>query len=134
MIDLTYKPKKVMVRIDGEEYEVAERKPEIDEKLQEHNDNLDNMSAYEASFDLVKILLGEEAANKIFPNGRNENLNRMYFIAKGVDDAYQTEYQEMRDKEYEETLAKMDKLAERSRPVIEMIDRTNATRKSGKRH
>ena len=134
MIDLTYKPKKVSVRIDGEEYEVAERTPSIDEKLQEHNENLDSMSSYEASFDLVKILLGEDAANKIFPKGQQENLNRMYFIAKGVDDAYQTEYQEMRDKEYEETLAKMDKLAERSRPVIEMIDRTTATQRRNKRH
>ena len=133
MIDLSYKPKKVSVRIDGEEYEIAERTPIIDEKLQEHNDNLDNMTSYEASYDLVKILLGETAAQKIFPNGQNENLNRMYFIAKGVDDAYQTEYQEMRDKEYEETLAKMDKLAERSKPVIEMIDRTNNNRRTNKR-
>ena len=125
MIDLSYKPKKVSVRIDGEEYEVAERKPEIDDKLKEHNDNIDSMSAYEASYDLVKILLGDEAAKKIFPNGQQENLNRMYFIAKGVDNAYQTEYQEMRDKEYEETLSKMDKLAERTKPVIDMIDRTN---------
>lgn len=133
MIDLTYKPKKISVRIDGEEYEVAERKPEVDERLQEHNDNLDNMSAYEASYDLVKILLGEDAAKKIFPNGKDENLNRMYFIARGVDNAYQTEYQEMRDKEYEETLAKMDKIAERSKPVIEMIDRTNMQQRRKRR-
>ena len=125
MIDLTYKPKKVSVRIDGEEYEVAERTPEVDEKLKEHNDNIDKMTSYEASYNLVKILLGEDAVKKIFPNGDKENLNRMYFIAKGVDNAYQADYQEMRDKEYEETLARMDKLAERSKPVIDMIDRTN---------
>ena len=34
MIDLSYEPKKIFVRIDGVEYEVAERKPEIDEQLQ----------------------------------------------------------------------------------------------------
>ena len=129
MIDLTYKPKKISVRIDGEEYEVASRTPEIDKKLQEHNESLDSMSSYEASMNLCSILLGEEAAKKIFPNGDKENLNRMYFIAKGVDNAYQQEYQEMRDKEYEETLSKMDKLTERSKPIIEMIDRTNNARR-----
>ena len=129
MIDLSYEPKKIFVRIDGQEYEVAERKPEIDEALQRNNDNLDNMSSYEASYNLVKILLGDEAVKKIFPNGKQENLNRMYYIAKGVDNAYQEEYQEMRDKEYEETLTKLDNLAQRSKPVIDMIDRSNRKRR-----
>lgn len=129
MIDLSYEPKKIFVRIDGAEYEVAERKPETDEALQRHNDNLDNMTSYEASYNLVKILLGEDAVKKIFPNGKQENLNRMYYIAKGVDAAYQEEYQEMRDKEYEETLTKLDNLAQRSKPVIDMIDRSNRKRR-----
>ena len=125
MLDLSYEPKRVSVRIDGEEYEIAERRPEIDEKLQTHNDNIGNMSSYEASYNLVRILLGDEAAKKIFPNGKQENLNRMYYIARGVDQAYQAEYQELRDKEFEDALSKMDRIAERTKPVIEMIDRTN---------
>ena len=104
MIDLSYEPKKIFVRIDGVEYEVAERKPEIDEQLQRHNENLDTMSAYDASYNLVRILLGDEAVKKIFPNGKSENLNRMYYIAKG----------------------KLDTLAQRSKPVIDMIDRSNS--------
>ena len=129
MIDISYEPKEITVRIDGEEYKIAERTAEVDRRLQAHNDNIDNMTSYETSLNLCKILLGDDAVKKIFPKGEKENLNRMYYIAKAVDNAYQTEYQEMRDKEYEETLAKMDKLAERSRPVIEMIDRTNARRR-----
>ena len=129
MIDLTYEPKKIFVRIDGEEYEIAPRTPEVDKKLQAHNDKVDSMSSYEASLNLCRILLGDDAVKKIFPNGDKENLNRMYFIAKGVDEAYQAEYQELRDKEFDDTLAKMDKLAERTKPVIEMIDRTNNVRR-----
>lgn len=129
MIDLTYEPKKIFVRIDGEEYEVAARTPEVDKKLQYHNEHVDSMSSYEASYNLCKILLGEEAVKKLFPNGERENLNRMYYIARGVDEAYQAEYQEMRDKEYEDTLTKMDKLAERTKPVIDMIDRASNTRR-----
>ena len=129
MIDLTNDTKKIMVRINGEEYEVAERTAETDEKLQAHNDNLDNMSSYEASYNLVRILLGDESVKKVFPNGKKENLTWMYRVAKAVDEAYQAEYQELRDKEYEATLAKMDKLAERSKPVIEMIDRSNRRRR-----
>ena len=129
MIDLTYEPKKIFVRIDGEEYEIAARTPETDKKLQTHNERIDQMTSYEASMNLCKILLGDDAVKKIFPNGDKENLNRMYFIAKGVDDAYQAEYQELKDKEFDQTLAKMDKLAERTKPVIEMIDRTNNARR-----
>ena len=132
MKDLSYNPQQIFVRIDGEEYEVAARTPEIDRKLQAHNENVDKMSAYEASLNLCKILLGDEAVKKLFPNGEKENLNRMYYIARGVDEAYQEEYQEMRDKEYEETLQKMDKLAERTRPVIDMIDRASNSRRNRK--
>ena len=129
MKDLSYEPKDIFVRIDGAEYKVASRTPETDRKLQAHNDNLDKMSSYEASMNLCKILLGEDAVKQIFPNGEKENLNRMYYIARGVDDAYQEEYQEMKDKEFEDTLSKMDKLSERTKPVIEMIDRTNNARR-----
>ena len=129
MIDLSYEPKNIFVRIDGEEYEIAPRTPETDRKLQAHNEKVDSMSVYEAGINMCKILLGDEAVKKIFPNGDKENLNRLYFIAKGVDEAYQAEYQELRDKEFDETLAKMDKLAERTKPVIEMIDRTNNARR-----
>lgn len=126
MIDLTYKPKKVSVRIDGEEYEIAERSQAVDDALQAHNDNIEHMDSYDASYNIVRILLGEDAVKQIFPNDRDkENLNRMYYIAKGVDNAYQTEYQEMRDKEYNDTLQKLDNLAQRSKPVIDMIDRSN---------
>lgn len=130
MIDLTYKPKRVSVRIDGEEYQIAERSQAVDDALQAHNENIENMDSYDASYNIVRILLGEDSVKKIFTKERDkENLNRMYFIAKGVDDAYQTEYQEMRDKEYNETLQKLDNLAQRSKPVIEMIDRSNQVSK-----
>ncbi len=130
MIDLTNDSKKIFVKINGEEYEVAERTAEIDEKLQAHNDNLDNMTSYEASYNLVKILLGDENAKKIFPNGKKENLTWMYRVAKAVDEAYQAEYQELRDAEYEESLKKMDNLAQRTKPVIDMIERTNNRRRN----
>lgn len=130
MIDLTNDSKKIFVKINGEEYEVAERTAEIDEKLQAHNDNLDNMSSYEASYNLVKILLGDENAKKIFPNGKKENLTWMYRVAKAVDEAYQAEYQELRDAEYEESLKKMDNLVQRTKPVIDMIERNNNRRRN----
>ena len=125
MKDLNYEPKQIFVRIDGEEYEVAARTPQTDRKLQAHNESIDQLSSYEASLNLCRILLGDDAVKKLFPNGEKENLNRMYYIARGVDQAYQAEYQELRDREFEDALTKMDRLAERTRPVIEMIDRTN---------
>lgn len=120
---------KIKVRINGEEYDVAERTAAVDKKLQIHNEKLDSMSSYEASYDLVKILLGDDAVKKIFTKGDNENLTFMYKVARAVDEAYQTEYNEMKDKEYEETLAKLDKLAARSKPVIDMIDRSGYANK-----
>ena len=128
-MNITYEPKKIIVTIDDVDYEVAERTVATDKLLQEHNEKIGTMTNFEANYDLVKILLGAEAAKKIFPNGDKENVTRSYVIARGVDDAYQAEYQEIRDKEMDETLAKLDGFSSRARPVIEMIDRTT-TRKS----
>lgn len=125
-MNINYEPKKIIVTIDDVDYEVAERTAEVDKKLQEHNEKIATMTNFDANYDLVKILLGADAAKKIFPNGDKENVTRSYIIARGVDDAYQAEYQEIKDKELEETLAKLDKFSSRARPVVEMIDRTSA--------
>lgn len=127
-MNIAYEPKKIIVSIDDVDYEVAQRTEEVDKKLREHNDKIDTMSSYEANYDLVKILLGNDAAKAIFPNGEKENLTRMYVIARGVDDAYNAEYQEIKDKELNETLSKMDEFAKRSRPVVEMIDKASTRR------
>ncbi len=98
-MNISYEPKKIIVTIDDVDYEVAERTVETDKKLMEHNDRIASMSNFEANYDLVKILLGADAAKKIFPNGDKENVTRSYMIARGVDEAYQAEYQEIKDKE-----------------------------------
>ncbi len=124
-MNISYEPKKIIVTIDDVDYEVAERTVETDKKLMEHNDRIASMSNFEANYDLVKILLGADAAKKIFPNGDKENVTRSYMIARGVDEAYQAEYQEIKDKELEATLSKLDNLSSRAKPMVEMIDRAS---------
>lgn len=131
MLDISYDPKTINVIIDGKEYKVADRTDETNAELEAHDAKLESMSQYEANYSIVEILLGKDAAKKVFPGGKKENLTRMYVIAKRLLEAYQAEYEEIKEAEYEEAMSRMDKMAERSKPVIEIIDKANAQKKTG---
>ncbi len=130
-MDLSYEPKEVYVTIDGVDYRVADRTDETEQKLAAHDKRIGSVSTFESDYELVEILLGKEAAAKIFPNGKRENLNRLAYIALGVLEAYKAEINAIREKELEKSLSTMDKLAEHAEPVLEMINTASDSR-SGK--
>lgn len=127
-MDLSYSPKEIFVSIDGTEYKVADRTDETEQKLIAHDKKLGTASTFESDFELVEILLGKEAAQRIFPLGKKENLTRLAFIASGALKAYNAEIQAIRDSENEEVMLSLDKVAERAKPVLEMISKTEQTR------
>lgn len=127
-MDLSFQPKEIFVSIDGAEYRVADRTDETEQKLIAHDKKLGTASTFESDYELVEILLGKEAAGKIFPLGKKENLTRLAFIASGALKAYNAEIQAIRDSENEEVMLSLDKVAERAKPVLEMISKTEQTR------
>lgn len=128
MVDLSFEPKEIYVSIDGAEYRVADRTDETEQRLAAHDKRLGAVSTFESDMELVEILLGKEAAGKIFPLGKRENLTRLAYIAIGVLEAYNAEINAIRERELEKSLASMDRVAERAEPVLEMINKSAETR------
>lgn len=124
MNDLSFQPKEVYVSIDGVEYRVADRTDETEQKLIAHDKRMGTASTFDSDYDLIEILLGKEAAAKIFPLGKKENLTRLAFIASGTIKAYNAEIQAIRDSENEEVMQSLDRVAKRAEPVLEMINKT----------
>jgi hypothetical protein len=127
-MDLSYESKEIFVTIDGTEYRVADRTDETEQKLAAHDKRLGTASTFESDYELIEILLGREAASKIFPLGKKENLTRLAYIALGVLEAYNAEINAIRERELDKSLVSIDKMAERAEPVIEMMNKTAESR------
>lgn len=127
-MDLSYESKEIFVTIDGTEYRVADRTDETEQKLAAHDKRLGTASTFESDYELIEILLGREAAAKIFPLGKKENLTRLAYIALGVLEAYNAEINAIRERELDKSLVSIDKMAERAEPVIEMMNKTAESR------
>lgn len=94
--------KRIIVEIDGEEYELAPKTIEISDRLVEVEDKLKGKPLYRLWQEELKLLLGEDAVKKIFKNGKKENLDRMKAIYLGVAEAFNMQGDEL-DREYRQT-------------------------------
>ena len=91
--------KRIVVEIDGEEYELAPKTIEISDRLVEVEDKLKGKPLYRLWQEELKLLLGEDAVKKIFKDGKKENLDRMKAIYLGVAEAFNMQGDEL-DREY----------------------------------
>lgn len=112
--------KDTAVKIDGIEYPVNHRTKRIDELLTEYNDHKSDLSEYEKNFELMTIMLGEEAAKKIFPNDENEDLDRMSSITRQVYREFNAAKEKLNDDETDRAFSDLEKVANRMRPSIEL--------------
>ena len=120
----------VIVTIDGEDYPVRARTEETEELLREHDRRAATATQYESDITLLEILLGKDAVKKLFPNGKKESLLRLHKIARGVIDAYEYEMNEMEKAEIEKQLAQWEEVGQRTKPVIELLDKSAAAAKA----
>lgn len=125
----------VIVTIEGVDYPVRERTEETEELLREHDRRAASSTRYESDISLLEILLGKEAVKTLFPNGKKESLLRLHKIARGVIDAYEYEMNEMDKAEMEKQLEQWEDVGKRTKPVIELLDKSTAAAKmtGGKR-
>ena len=127
--------RKVTVTIDGKDYQVRERTEETEELLREHDRRAATATQYESDITLLEILLGKDAVKELFPNGKKESLLRLHKIARGVIDAYTFEMDEMEKAEMEKQLEQWEDVGKRTKPVIELLDKSAAAAKlQGNKH
>ena len=74
----------VTVRIEGEVYPLAPRTAEMENRLLAAQKKHTGKPAHKLQRAQIRLLLGEQAEKKLFPDGKHENLDRMQRIHAGV--------------------------------------------------
>ena len=113
MADISYNVPAIKVQIDGQEYTVPARTERLERQLKQHDDRLKSVSQYQSDYDLVKIILGTDAAKQIFPNGEEENLDRMHYIAVKLMEIYYKAYKDIEDESFEDSLDKLGRISDK---------------------
>jgi hypothetical protein len=113
MADISYNVPAIKVQIDGQEYTVPARTERLERQLKQHDDRLKSVSQYQSDYDLVKIILGTDAAKQIFPNGEDENLDRMHYIAVKLMEIYYKAYKDIEDESFEDSLDKLGRISDK---------------------
>lgn len=116
----------VIVTIEGNDYPVRERTEETDALLRDHDRRAATASQYESDMNLCEILLGKDAVKALFPLGKKESLLRLHKIARGVIDAYEYQMKELEKAEIDRELAKWEEVGTKTKPVIELLDKSTA--------
>lgn len=122
----------VTVSIEGNEYEIAERTAKTEKALRELESRVRSDSQYESDLALTGILIGKDAVSELFPNGEDENLNRLHYYAVKLLELYQDEYRQIEAERYEATLKQMDAITSRAESVLSLAELAPAG-KAGKR-
>ena len=91
------KIERVNVEIDGKTYEVAEKTVGIAEKLRDAAMSCYGMPEYRLWLKEMEILLGADAVETLFPDGKDENIDRMERIHDGVISAFNYNSIKMRE-------------------------------------
>ena len=80
---------RVLVEIEGAEYEVAPKTVAVADALIDAAARCDGKPEYRLWLAELEVLLGADAVRRLFPDGKRENIDRMQRIHAGVLDAFE---------------------------------------------
>lgn len=114
--------REVSVEIDGNTYPVAAKTVAVAEKLKKAQEISEGAKPqYELWLSHLEILLGAKAVRALFPDGRNENLDRMEAIYYGVMDAFDVNGRELRAARSDRLTDQAAELADALEPVTRLL-------------
>ena len=122
---------RMSVEIEDEVYEVAEKTVAVADALiaaAEKNADKPNYKIWMAD---LEVLLGKDAVRKLFPGGKNENIDRMQRIHAGVLDAFDYNARAMQDAQVErqrEMLEPVNDFMRRTAQVLKMDEKKGIRR------
>ena len=118
-----------IVTIDGEDYTVAPKTIAVAEKIERIDEQ--NTKAYEKWLAVMEVLIGREAVKKIFPNGKNENLDRIEDIYYKIVLAFDSNGSRLRQQRAEsnEELDVVLSQVEKLKPYLEIINKYPAVKR-----
>ena len=74
----------IIAEIDGVDYPIAEKTIKVADALRNAQRDNEGKPEYKLWLANLEILLGKEAVERLFPNGHNENIDRIHRIHSGV--------------------------------------------------
>lgn len=122
---------RMSVEIEDEVYEVAEKTVAVADALiaaAEKNADKPNYKIWMAD---LEVLLGKDAVRKLFPGGKNENIDRMQRIHAGVLEAFDYNSRAMQDAQVErqrEMLEPVNDFMRRTAQVLKMDEKKGIRR------
>ena len=120
---------RVVVEIDGAEYEVAEKTEAVADKLIEAQVKCAGRAEYHLWRAELEILLGKSACKELFNRGKAENLDRLERIHAGVIEALERNHDDLAAEKADRAAEQMAKLFA---PLNEFLRRSGAQSQGGK--
>lgn len=117
-ITLEYKEKHHILEVDGIEYEVPQRTPEIMEMIKVHDEKVGAVSEYESNMELLAILFGEENARQMFPHKEKTNLDKLAKCTKLATALFYADLNAVQNENLKDTLKELD-------PVLKALDKVS---------
>ena len=114
--------KTALVEIEGVEYPVAPKTVMTAQQLKRLADDAEgHMAEYELWQAQLRVLLGDQAINSLFPRGEGENLDRMERIYEGVMAAFDYNGLKAREARAQTALAQMSDALKQLAPLRELL-------------
>ena len=114
---------KVVVEIDDNEYELADRTIELLKKLVKIEDDsvMNGRLEPEKQMEQLQMLMGKEAVRKIFPKGQKENADRLNAIYYGVIRAFDMNAAKVREENAQARREELNAVTEPLKPLAEVL-------------
>lgn len=114
---------KIVVEIDDNEYELADRTIELMKKLVkiEEDSVASGRLEPEKQLDQLQLLMGKEAVRKVFPKGQKENADRLNAIYYGVIQAFDTNAARVRAESAQARREELNAVTEPLKPLAEVL-------------
>lgn len=113
------------VEIEDREYPVAEKTIAVAEQLLTARKRLDGEPIYKLWLAELDILLGKPATRELFPNGNNENIDRLQRIHAGVLRAFDHNAEELQAQEAERQREKLAYMSDVLRQIATLAKAEN---------
>lgn len=115
---LDYTEKNHILEVNGVEYEVPQRTPDIVDKIKARDEKVGEVSEYESNMELLIILFGKKNAKQMFPDKENTNLDK---LAKCVKYATALFYADLTAIQNENLRKALDEL----NPALKALDKVS---------
>ena len=116
-IKLEYEERNHIIEVDGVEYVVPARTPELEEKLKKHDENIEGRTEYENNIELLNILFGKENTKKMFPTKKDTNLDKLSKCAKISIELFMYDFNEIQKENIEKKLGKVKPILDLAKDV-----------------